>query len=91
MPADRSTARCPWCGTRPARVSCVTDPAALPEPGDVTVCSACRQVAVFTDTGKARPTPEQDVEIRANADVAWALAHLNRTQGPVLLGGASRG
>lgn len=53
--------KCPTCGQENDRASCPYSDDA-PRPGDVSVCIACQNLHVYTDSLTLRPVTEKDIE-----------------------------
>lgn len=69
---------CSGCGRRPQVHSCVEDPGALPEPGDVSMCWRCLAPSVFelSPLGVlvlAPPSVEQERELMTHPALAAAI------------------
>lgn len=76
-----SRAACPWCGY-PLNAHFGRSPGDVPAAGDVSVCVACRKVSVFeSPLALRKPTSVETLEIAGHADVAEAVAFLERLHG----------
>ena len=72
---------CPHCG-RTNEAHAGVDDDQRPEPGDVSICWACRQPSLYTETGLRLPTAEEDAEIRSDPNVRQALAAMRESHTP---------
>lgn len=67
---------CPHCGKVNDAQTCITEPGASPEKGDVSLCFTCAGVAVFTGEGMTvrLPTDEEAAEFAADGRITGAQA-----------------
>jgi len=62
-----SPIKCPTCGNEIDTVECVSDKAARPAPGDITLCMKCGDPLTFTEQLALRPAELKDMLV-LNAD-----------------------
>jgi hypothetical protein len=69
---------CPHCGKVNDAVTCVTEPGATPDEGDISLCATCAESGVFTGNGyEVRlPTAEETAKISVDGRVITAQATL---------------
>jgi len=61
-------ATCPYCG-RENDQHRTDEPDQQPTPGDVSLCWKCGSLAIFTEDGVRKPTPEEDAEFSQDPDI----------------------
>lgn len=77
------TTPCPHCGNGNDTHACATDPGSTPSPGDVSLCSACRQLSVFADgmgyLYLRKPTADEQAELDADDTIQGILRDFGDT------------
>lgn len=71
---------CPWCGYQNNAHTDVARAGHRPRPGDVSICSMCVEVSIFTaDTSLRKPTDDEATAILADPRVKSAAAALRES------------
>lgn len=64
---------CPFCHRDNPDHSDPSDPSALPQEGDISICFGCASIGIFTDTGEIRkPTEKELTELLTHDNIIQA-------------------
>lgn len=75
-----SAMACVQCGEPLDCHDGIDDPAATPDPGDVSLCAHCGQLAIYTDQGTLRPPIRTELDqLLADPRIVTTIAAIART------------
>lgn len=73
---------CPTCMTTLDAVTGMTDPDAMPEPGDVTVCFYCTTVLEYAEDMTLQIVDIKTLEPEVRDVIAMAMVHMQSARDP---------